>query len=173
MGAWPRRVFEQVGTFDEELVRNQDDEFNYRLRAAGGRIWLDPDIRSTYYARSTLRSLSRQYYQYGYWKVRVFQKVPGSAQPRQWVPPLFVLAVVGGILAVLLLPWLGTLYLGGLALYMLANLAVSALIASRTSWRHLLRLPVAFATLHLAYGLGFWAGLARFGPPWKRELKDG
>ena len=55
------------------MVRNQDDEFNYRLRAAGGRIWLDPRIRSTYYARSTFRSLWRQYFQYGYWKVRVFQ----------------------------------------------------------------------------------------------------
>jgi glycosyltransferase involved in cell wall biosynthesis len=173
MGAWSRRVLELVGTFDEEMVRNQDDEFNYRLRAAGGRIWLDPDIRSTYYARSTLRSLWRQYYQYGYWKVRVFQKVPGSAQPRQWVPPLFVLGVVGGFLATLLLPWLRPLYLGGLALYIAANLAVSLHIASRTAWQHMLRLPVAFATLHLAYGLGFWMGILRFGPPWKREPKDG
>ncbi len=169
MGAWPRRVFDQVGSFDEEMVRDQDDEFHYRLRAAGGRIWLDPRIRSTYCARSTLRSLGRQYFQYGFWKVRVFQKVPGSAQRRHWAPPLFALAVVGGLLVALLLPPLRLPYLAGLALYLLADLAVSVRIASHAGWRHLPRLLLTFPTLHLAYGLGFWAGVIRFGPPWQRE----
>jgi succinoglycan biosynthesis protein ExoA len=173
MGAWPRRAFEQAGTFDEEMVRNQDDEFNYRLRAAGGRIWLDPRIRSTYYARATLRSLWRQYFQYGTWKVRVFQKVPGSAQCRHWVPPLFVLAVVGGLPLALGVPFLRPLYLGGLALYALANLSVSLQIAAREGWRHLFRLPLTFAALHLAYGLGYWTGLLRFGPPWRRTTQNG
>ncbi len=171
MGAWPRHVFQDVGLFDEELVRNQDDEFNYRLRMAGGRIWLDPRIRSTYYARSTWRSLWRQYFQYGFWKVRVFQKVPGSARPRHWAPPLFALAVVGGFLAALLLPILRPLYLGGLLLYALVNLAVSVRVASQAGWHHLLRLPLTFASLHLAYGLGFWAGVARFGPPWRQARR--
>jgi cellulose synthase/poly-beta-1,6-N-acetylglucosamine synthase-like glycosyltransferase len=167
-GAYRRQVFDRVGLFDEELVRNQDDEFNYRLRAAGGRIWLDPRIQSTYYARSTFRSLWRQYYQYGYWKVRVFQKVPGSAQLRHWVPPLFALAVVGGLLAAILLPVLRLPYLGGLFVYAMVNLAASALIAAREGWRHFLRLPIVFATLHLSYGLGFWGGVLGFGPPWRR-----
>jgi succinoglycan biosynthesis protein ExoA len=172
LGAWPRQVFERVGHFDEEMVRNQDDEFSYRLRAAGGRIWLDPSIRSTYYARSTLRSLWRQYFQYGYWKVHVFQKVPGSAQLRHWVPPLFALAVAGGLLAALLLTPLRLPYLVGLALYALANLTVSARVAAREGWHHLRQLPLAFAILHLAYGLGFWGGVARFGPPWRRIQRD-
>ncbi len=167
MGAWPRQVFDRIGRFDEELIRNQDDEFNYRLRAAGGRIWLYPRIRSTYYARSTFRSLWRQYFQYGYWKVRVFQKVPGSAQWRHWAPPLFALAVVGGLPAALLLPAVRPCYAGGLVLYFVVNLVVSARLAAHAGWRHLTRLPLAFATLHLAYGLGFWAGMARFGPPWR------
>jgi len=171
MGAWPRRIFAQGGRFDEEMIRNQDDEFNYRLRAAGGRIWLDPRIRSTYYARSTLRSLGRQYFQYGYWKVRVFQKVPGSAQARHWAPPLFALAVVGGLPAALLLPALRPFYIAGLALYLLTSLIVSVRIAARAGWHHLMRLPLAFATLHLAYGLGFWAGIVHFGPPWKRGMR--
>lgn len=164
-GAYRRQVFERVGTFDEEMVRNQDDEFNYRLRAAGGRIRLDPRIRSTYYARSTLGSLWRQYYQYGYWKVRVFQKVPGSAQLRHWVPPLFALYVVGGSLAALVRPGLRLAYLVGLLVYLVVNLAVSIRIAGRAGWRHFFRLPPVFVTLHLAYGLGFWAGMARFGLP--------
>jgi GT2 family glycosyltransferase len=165
MGAWPRQVFERVGRFDEEMVRNQDDEFSYRLRAAGGRIWLDPNIRSTYHVRSSWRSLWRQYYQYGTWKVRVFQKVPGSAQIRHWAPPLFVLYVVGGLLAALLLPGLRLAYLAGLLVYLITNLVVSMRIAARTRWKHFLRLPIAFAILHLSYGLGFWAGMVRFGLP--------
>lgn len=172
-GAYRREVFDRVGLFDEELVRNQDDEFNYRLREAGGRIWLDPRIRSTYYARSTFGSLWRQYYQYGYWKVRVFQKVPGSAQLRHWVPPLFVLALAGGLLAALLIPILRPFYLTGLVLYALASLAASAHIATSAGWRHLWRLPLAFATLHLAYGLGFWAGVAHFGLPRGKAGSDG
>jgi succinoglycan biosynthesis protein ExoA len=172
-GAYQRQVFDRIGLFDEELVRNQDDEFNYRLRGAGGRIWLDPSIRSTYYARATLGSLWRQYFQYGYWKVRVFQKVPGSARLRHWVPPLFVLAVVGGLAAALLLPVLRPLYLGGLALYLVVNVGVSVHTAAREGWRYLARLPLAFATLHLAYGLGYWTGIGRFGPPWRRPKRHG
>jgi succinoglycan biosynthesis protein ExoA len=171
MGAWPRHVFQDVGLFDEELVRNQDDEFNYRLRMAAGRIWLDPRIRSTYYARSTWRSLWRQYFQYGFWKVRVFQKVPGSARPRHWMPPLFALAVVGGFPVALLIPILRPQYLGGLVLYTMANLNVSIQIARKVGWHHLARLPLTFTTLHLAYGLGFWAGVARFGPPWRQTRR--
>lgn len=69
MGAWPREVFERVGLFDEEQVRNQDDEFNYRLLSHGGKILLSPRIKSKYYNRSTPGSLWQQYFEYGYWKV--------------------------------------------------------------------------------------------------------
>jgi glycosyltransferase involved in cell wall biosynthesis len=168
LGAWPRQSLEKVGGFDPEMVRNQDDELSYRLRAGGGRIWLNPEIHSTYHTRSNLNKLARQYSQYGLWKVRVFQKVPGSAQHSHWAPPIFALAVLGGLPAALLLPVLRPFYLGGLALYAAANLAASLSIAARSGWRHLVRLPAVFATLHLAYGLGFWAGVSRFGPPWRQ-----
>ena len=170
-GAYRREVMRRIGLFDEDLELNEDDEFNYRLRRAGGRIWLDPSISAAYYARSTWRSLWRQYFKYGLWKVRVFQKVPGSAQPRHWAPPLFVLAVAGGLPTAALIPVLRPAYLGGLVLYAAANLAASIGIARRAGWRHLTRLPLAFATLHLAYGLGFWAGVARFGPPWRQARR--
>lgn len=168
-GAYRREVFNRIGTFDEELVRNQDDEFNYRLRAAGGQIWLDPSIRSIYYARATFRSLWNQYFQYGFYKVCVFQKVSGSAQIRHWIPPLFALAVLGGLPVALIVPILRTPYLAGLALYLLIDLAVSVRIATRSGWRHILRLPLVFPILHLSYGLGFWGGLLRFGFPWQRK----
>ena len=74
LGCWPREVFDRIGLFDEELIRNQDDEFNLRLLRAGGKIWQSPQVRSWYRPRESLRSLFRQYMQYGYWKVRVIQK---------------------------------------------------------------------------------------------------
>jgi glycosyltransferase involved in cell wall biosynthesis len=168
LGAWPTQVLRSRGAFQEDVGCNEDDEFNYRLRADGRRIWLDPSIRSVYYCRPDLGSLWHQYFRYGFWKVRVFQKVPGSAQLRHWAPPLFALAMAGGLLAALLFPFLRPLYVAGLGLYLLADLIVSVTIAARAGWRHLLRLFVVFPSLHLAYGFGFWAGILRFGPPWWR-----
>src|SRR4030095_7407833 len=69
--AYTRAVIDRAGPFDEELVRNQDDEYNYRLRKLGVKILLAADVRSRYYSRATLRKLGSQYFQYGYWKVRV------------------------------------------------------------------------------------------------------
>ncbi len=93
--AYTRQTVQRIGPFDEELVRNQDDEYNYRLLKHGGRILLSPDIRSRYYSRSSLRSLWRQYYQYGFWKVRVMQKHPRQMRWRQFVPPAFVATMLG------------------------------------------------------------------------------
>jgi succinoglycan biosynthesis protein ExoA len=107
MGAWPRSVFKKIGLFDEELVRDQDDEFNYRLREQGGRILLCPGIRSEYTVRSSPMALWKQYYQYGYWKVRVLQKHPHQMSLRQFVPPAFVLSLLLSLLlalSALLLP---------------------------------------------------------------------
>ena len=90
LGAWPRKVFERIGMFDEEMVRDQDDEFNYRLLENGGKILLSPKIQSKYTPRSTPKTLWKQYYQYGFWKVRVLQKHPFQMRPRQFIPPLFM-----------------------------------------------------------------------------------
>lgn len=94
MGAWKREIFEKNGLFDEELVRNQDDEFNYRLRSQGGKILLSPMIKSQYFCRSSPKTLWKQYFQYGFWKVRVLQKHPFQMRPRQFVPAIFVGALL-------------------------------------------------------------------------------
>ena len=160
-GAYRREVFDRVGHFDEELVRNQDDEFNFRLTQAGGKIWLDPSIRSVYYSRATLRGLWRQYFQYGLYKVRVIQKRGAVPSWRHLVPGGFVLGLVGSILLILLTRqscWL----LGVVAPYALTN-GIASLWTARWNWRTLPLLPLAFLILHLAYGCGFWLGLVRFG----------
>jgi succinoglycan biosynthesis protein ExoA len=172
LGAWRRDVFARIGHFDEELVRNQDDEFNYRLRKHGGKILLNPAIRSHYTNRSSLQSLWRQYYQYGYWKVRVLQKHPAQMQWRQFVPPLFVAALVGGALLAPFSNVLAILWSTLLVLYLLANLAASVWTAAQQGWRHLLLLPVVFAILHISYGLGFLVGLIRFAHRWRAAAQS-
>ena len=94
LGAWRRDVFSNIGGFDEDLIRNQDDEFNFRLIQNGGCIWLDPSIKSEYVPRTTIGKLSSQYFQYGFYKVRVLQKRRGLSSYRQLVPPLFSLYLI-------------------------------------------------------------------------------
>jgi glycosyltransferase involved in cell wall biosynthesis len=167
LGAWPRSVFARIGLFDEEQVRNQDDEFNYRLGEQGGRILLSPRIKSHYYNRSTPRSLWRQYFQYGFWKVRVMQKHPGQMRPRQFVPPVFVASLAAGLLlAPISAFWARVVAVVGVA-YATANLGASVLIGVGEPLAEALLLPLTFATLHMSYGLGFLVGLVRFSTRWR------
>lgn len=170
--AYRRDVVERVGAYDESLVRNQDDEYNYRLRKLGFRLLLTPKIRSRYYSRATLRKVWRQYYQYGFYKVRVLQKHPRQMSLRQFVPPLFVaVLILGGLLAVFS-PLVRLLWTLVVITYIAVNLSVSAALAARHGWQHLLRLPLVFAALHLSYGLGFWHGVWHFSLQARRTAKD-
>ena len=164
-GCWRRETFDQVGMFDEQLVRNQDDEFNLRLTRAGGRIWQDPAILSWYSPRASLRALFHQYFQYGFWKVAVIRKhrIPGSW--RHLVPAVFVLLNVLLPLIALLSTsvWSVRLWVAFAGSYAAVNLVASIQAARETGWRTLPYLPAAFAAFHFSYGFGFLAGLFRFG----------
>lgn len=163
MGAWRREVFARIGSFDERFVRNQDDEFNYRLRAAGGKILLCPQIRSRYFNRGSLSALWRQYAQYGFWKVGVMRKHPRQMQPRQFIPPLFAAALIGSGGLALVSDWGRRLLALVVGSYALANLAASLWTLRRRSGEEKFwLLPVVFAVLHLSYGIGFLVGLVKF-----------
>lgn len=159
LGTWPRWVFDRVGLFDPELVRNQDDELSYRIRQAGGRIRYDPRIVVEYAPRRSWRALFDQYRQYGMWKVRVFQKHPHAARPRHLVPAAWIasLAVSAALLPTFAGPWLLVADLGAYALVMAAGV-VGVQGVSR------LQVATAVLALHLGYGLGFWQGMIRFAP---------
>lgn len=159
LGAWPREALTAVGGFDERLRVNEDYELNVRLRQAGGRIYLNPAIRSVYFGRQTLRALARQYYTYGWDRTNTLKLHPGSLKPRQLVAPAFVAALLlGGALALISEParlaWIALL-----VAYALANLVASALVARRAGWSLFGRLPVIYATMHVMWGLGFWKGV--------------
>jgi succinoglycan biosynthesis protein ExoA len=167
LGAWPREVFDRVGLFDPTLACNEDDEFNYRLRSRGGRILLTDRIRSRYYNRSSLRALLRQYGRYGMWKVRVLQKQPRQMSARHFVPPAFTAGLVGGAALAPVSRTVRRAWLTGTLAYLLTAAVASVRIARRAGWRHLPVLPPVFGVLHIAYGAGFLAGLAKF-RRWRR-----
>lgn len=165
--AYTRAIIERVGLYDEELVRNQDDEYNYRIREAGGKILLAEDVRSDYYSRGSLKRLWKQYFQYGFWKVRVLQKHPRQMSLRQFLPLAFVLSLILILLLALVVPWGWVLLVTILGLYLMTNLAASLAIAKKHGWRFLKLLPLTFAIIHLSYGTGFLSGLFRFLDRWK------
>ena len=162
-GAFRAEVFDRLGHFDESLVRNQDDEFNLRLRLAGGKIVLDPSIRIFYTPRGSLRRLFRQYYEYGLWKPAVMRKHGRVVSARSLAPIAFLGSlVVLGLLApfsrIALL-----LFAVEAGIYVLGALAfgVLAIRARRQSWSLLPGVIASFFTFHVAYGLGMTVGLLR------------
>jgi succinoglycan biosynthesis protein ExoA len=97
LGVFDRSAIEEVGLFDERLIRNQDYELNIRLRTAGGTVWFDPELSVGYRPRGSWRTLARQYYEYGYWKAVVIRMHPESARLRQLAPPVAVFGVLTGV----------------------------------------------------------------------------
>ncbi len=164
--AYTRDIVEQVGPYDEELIKDQDDEYNYRIRKAGGKILLAADVHSVYFSRGSLGKLWQQYYQYGFYKVRVFQKHPRQMSLRQFVPLNFVLTLIFTLILAVSTSWGWIPFLGLIGVYTIANLITSLLTASHEGWRYIWSLPIAFAIIHFSYGLGFLVGLLKFWNRW-------
>ena len=162
LGCWPRELFARLGGFDEELVRNQDDEFSLRIVRSGGTIWQSVRIRSTYEPRRSLRDLLRQYMQYGYWKVRVIQKHRIPASWRHLVPPLFVATLIVLAAASVLSATARSAAAVVFGVYGFAVLAAALVTARTAGWRPLPVLPVVFLCLHVGYGFGFLRGILDF-----------
>jgi len=155
-GAFRREVFEKFGHFDETLLTNEDYEFNARLRQQGGRIWLDPRIRSTYFARNSLKTLAQQYWRYGYWKLRMLKRYPKTLRWRQGLPPVFVLSLVGWML--LAFAWQPAVLLLAVELFAYGLILVmGSLPAARkhNDLRLALIVPLAIACMHVSWGAGF------------------
>ena len=169
-GAHRREIFECIGGFDEEMICNQDDEFNHRAMQAGKKIWMDPTIRTKYYARSKLIKLFKQYFNYGLYKVRGIQKRGEVVSIRHLIPSTFIVALLITLIIgfFLQLPWVA--FSVG-SLYLIFNLSASIIVSPSFRLIHLIFL--AYWTLHWGYGLGFIWGLIRFVNKWKdTELKD-
>jgi glycosyltransferase involved in cell wall biosynthesis len=156
--AFPRWVFDRVGLFDEQFVRTQDYEMNLRIRKMGGKILLSPEIRSIYFSRRNLRSLFKQYFQYGFYKTKVIKKHKISIGIRYLIPPvgfvIFLMTLVVGLLTnCVFLPML-------LLVFYLLILSLGMFLSLTENFKkEKMLLPVVFAVLHLSFSLGFITGL--------------
>ena len=157
---YPYWVFDKIGFFDEELIRNQDDDFNYRIKQAGGKIFFDNELSLKYYVRGSYKALSRQFFQYGYWKVFVNKKHKAVTTLRQLVPPFFVLYIC---------LWLISLF-GGKLIFMISSIPLIgylfmnfyfSLKASdqKVKWFAIFK---TYLILHCFYGLGYLKGVLDF-----------
>ncbi len=152
LGAWKREIFNDVGYFDEQMMRNQDDEFHYRAKSKGKTIYLNSEIKSTYFPRSSYGKLFKQYFQYGLYKPLVVKKIKSEVKIRHLIPLFFVLYIFSLTAAfkfpILILP---------LLLYLLIDM-YSAFINNQTVAVKIASILV-YPTLHFSYGLGFLLGL--------------
>ena len=161
-GCFKRSLWKEIGGFDERLESNEDYDFNYRIRQRGLRVVLDPAVRCTYYARSTIGDLARQYSRYGWWKARMLTHHPESIRWRQLVPALLVPSLLVAALGMILGG--GDLWGRLLAAYPVAVLvgAVHA-AARRDRWPAIGWLAGSFVTIHVAWSAAFWASLVSAG----------
>ncbi len=158
-GCFRREIFSRIGLFDEELIRNQDDEFNFRIITRGGRVLLLPEVSCRYFARRSLQQLARMYYQYGYFKPLVARKIGRIMTVRQLVPALLVAGLVSSALAAPWLPPARALLFLILGAYT-SLVAVTALAAARVQgFRCATALLAVLPTLHFSYGIGFLLGI--------------
>lgn len=160
LGTWYKSTLLQLGGFNENWLINEDSELNERLRASGGKILLNPNLRVSYQVRGSLPALARQFFRYGFWRARTFAIYPSSLSWRHLVPPAFVLGLFVSLAIVR-----ESMLLAGLVpcAYALANLFMSGKIVARQGWNRALA-PVAFGTVHVSWGTGFLLGLVRFYP---------
>ena len=156
-GCFRRHTWDLVGGYQSQLSANEDYEFNFRVRAAGLSIYLDPAMRCTYFARSTLSALTQQYWRYGWWKARMLQIHPSSLKLRQLIPILWVAI---GALLILFAGWplvrlAAILAWGG---YLLLIIVVCTQKWTG-DWRLWISLAQAYIAIHFSWGLGFWASI--------------
>lgn len=155
--AYPADLVREVGGWDEDLVINQDFEFDYRMGLQGHRLLYDPQLEIRYICRQSLKAAFRQFRRYGSGKVRVIARHPRSIRARHLAAPALVAWTAGALVLYARRP---KLILAAMSPYLMA-LAVAGGIESRKlhDTGAKLRLPAAFAVMHFGWGIGFWQGM--------------
>jgi glycosyltransferase involved in cell wall biosynthesis len=163
-GAFARETLNRNGFFDETLLANEDYEWNTRLRAQGGKVWFDPAIRCQYFARKNYRALSKQYFNYGYWKVVMLRSYPKTLRLRQMIPPMFTAILFFGAILSTLSLLLGWSYISWVMIIMLlvyiVTLGLGTILLDKSiSFSLVPGVILSEATMHLSWGSGFWLSL--------------
>jgi len=158
-GAFTRETFFNNGMLNECMLANEDYEFNTRLRLKGGKIWMDPRIRSIYFARKNLKDLARQYWRYGYWKNQMLKKFPNSIKLRQAIPPLFIAGLLLLLISSVFQPIALIILLSILATYLSLLFVSSCVEAVRQNDFCMLKMVFVFIMMHFSWGGGFIYGI--------------
>ena len=173
-GTYKRNVFKKIGGYDIELLRNQDDEFNFRMLQQDLKIWLHPSIKSYYYPKNSIHRLFMQYFQYGFFKIRVFQKRSAAASFRHIIPLIFIINLFFAIYSLLVTDfYMPIIILGVFYTSISIVFSIREALKNFDNGFSLIFLPICFLTLHIAYGLGSFIGLFYFINKWNdKGLKD-
>lgn len=158
-GCWFKKTLIELSGFNEDWVVNQDAEMNNRLKNSGKKLFISPKIKAQYVVRNKLSKLARQYFRYGFWRVKTNLAYPNLVNYRQLLPAGFMLLLIGLFLVGLLLSWL-PLMMTLLSYFSL--LFVHSLFLTRKRVANLFLLPIVFATMHLSWGSGYWMGLFKW-----------
>ncbi len=159
LGAWRRDTLLHLGGFNERLAANEDYELCYRLRRRGGRVLVDPHIRSWTVARSSLGQLWRQYVRYGFWKAQMLKEHPHSLRWRQIPAPLLVASFWALWIVGWHLPWASRMAVILLLGYALGTAVLAGEVALRVGWKRWPKAWAAFWVMHWGWGMGFWQGM--------------
>ena len=157
---YPKFVFEKIGYFDERLIRNQDDDFNYRVQKAGGKILFIHEIFLKYYVRASMKNLRRQFYQYGYWKVFVNKKHKSITTIRQLAPMFFVLFLLLTPASLLIPIIFLYAFMPILSLYLILVLLFGSRLLKKS--KNVLTCFLVYPTMHITYGIGYLSGIIDF-----------
>jgi len=160
-GAWPRETFEKYGYFNDQLIRNQDIEHNFRIRKNGGKVYFTPEIKCVYFCRSNLKDLWKQNFGNGIWSIKTVKIAPGSLSLRHFVPLIFVCGLIGSMIFSFFSFWGNILLLLIIGSYLLAVIFFSIKIGFTKGIKHVFILPIIFMTMHLSYGFGSLMALIR------------
>lgn len=166
-GLYKKSLFDELGYFDERLVRTQDNDFHRRMHEAGYKVYLDPVIKSEYYSRNTLNKLIKQQFNNGKWTIINFLLRPGKMPIRYFVPFCFVLSLLLSILCGLVLNPIWLLTISIIVLHLICGLFFA--VKRTHNFAHIIFLPVIFLIMHISYGIGTIAGFFHF--PTVKEVK--
>lgn len=156
-GCFHRSIFDKVGLYDEELVRNQDDELNARIIKSGGKIYLIPELQCEYYARDTAKKVFKMFYQYGLFKPLVNKKLGSPATVRQFCPLVFVMGLLLGPMVCVFIPFLWSAYIAVILIWLL--LATYFSIKSSTDIKRIITQVWIYFVVHFSYGWGYIVGI--------------
>ena len=172
-GCFHKNKLLSLGGYDLDLVRNQDDELNARIIKNGGAIYLIPEIKIKYYARTRIVHLIKMFFQYGLYKPLVIKKTKAIITYRQLIPFIFTVGIIVGSILSFIYPVIYRAYISSTLCYFGISIYIGLKESIRTRrWYNIIYLPFIFSVIHFSYGLGFASGIIRtiFGDHTRRKI---